>query len=239
MEPIGNKIKQAVLQSDKVVFFGGAGVSTDSGIPDFRGTGGLYSTGKGAEYLLSHTCLTEEPRLFWDFYRSAMIYPDARPNFTHRALATLEKRGNLRAVVTQNIDGLHQAAGSQTVYELHGTTTKCYCARCGKLYAPNDLPEKRGVPTCTRCGGTIRPDVVLYGEALPTDVFYKAEQAIADAEVLIVGGTSLTVHPAASLLYAYKGEHLIIVNNDPTPFDHYARAVVRGGLADFFTQILE
>ena len=230
-------IKETILNAKNAVFFGGAGVSTDSGIPDFRSSSGMYSTGKGAEYLLSHTCLMREPKLFWEFYRANMVYPNAKPNVTHRALAALERRGILSAVVTQNIDGLHQMAGSHRVYELHGTTAKCYCARCGKLYAPDALDEKNGIPTCARCEGVIRPDVVLYGEALPEKVFYDAERAIERADVLIVGGTSLTVHPAASLLYAYGGDHLIIINNDPTPFDRYARFVYRDGLADFFTKI--
>ena len=155
-----NRIREIVLSSNNVVFFGGAGVSTDSGIPDFRGSGGLYSTGGGAEYLLSRTCLLKEPNRFWQFYRSAMLYPDARPNSTHRALARLEEQGILSAVVTQNIDGLHQAAGSQRVFELHGTTTRCYCDRCGKFYDPLNLPESKGVPCCTVCCGIIRPDVV-------------------------------------------------------------------------------
>lgn len=233
------RIKETVLQAKNAVFFGGAGVSTDSGIPDFRGNSGLYKNGRGAEYLLSRTCLAAEPHLFWDFYRKSMVYSDARPNATHIALARLEEMGILSAVVTQNIDGLHGMAGSKTVYELHGTTSKCYCSRCGKLYPPHSLPEIRDIPTCTRCWGTIRPDVVLYGEALSEDIFYAAEDAIAKADVLIVGGTSLKVHPAASLLYAYEKKHLIIVNNTPTPFDRYAEFVYRGGLAQFFKEILD
>ncbi len=232
-------IKQIVHNAHHVVFFGGAGVSTDSGIPDFRGNGGLYTGKAGAEYLLSVTCLLQEPQLFFDFYRKSMVYPDARPNAAHLALAKLERQGKLKAVITQNIDGLHQLAGSRTVYELHGTTTRCYCARCGKLYSGNTAMQMGDIPRCTVCGGTVRPDVVLYGEGLDAAVFTAAQQAVCQADVLIVGGTSLTVQPAASLLADFNGQHMIIVNRTPTPYDDCAEYVIRDGLSEFFTALVD
>ncbi len=232
------QLKQILKEAQYAVFFGGAGVSTDSGIPDFRGNGGFYSANESNEYYLSNACLRNDPEAFFRFYREHMLYPDAQPNDTHFALARLEQEGKLQAVITQNIDGLHQAAGSQKVIELHGTTKRCYCGRCGKLY-PAEAVQWEGIPRCEKCGGIIRPDVTLYGESLDSGAFYNAEEEIANADVLIVGGTSLTVHPAASLVGQFQGEHLIIINRTPTPYDGMAEVVLRDGLSDVFRKLTE
>ena len=218
--------------AENVVFFGGAGVSTASGIPDFRSASGLYNSGDNKfglspENILDVDFLYGHPREFYEFYRSSMIYPGAGPNEAHYALQELEEMGKLKAIITQNIDGLHQQAGSQEVYELHGSVAKNYCIKCGKKYSLTHVMDTESVPKCERCGGMVRPDVVMYGEALPSGEWYKAEEAIANADVLIVGGTSLTVHPAASLVNLFEGEHLIIINLSPTPYDGLAEMVIR------------
>ena len=231
------KLKELLYASRHAVFFGGAGVSTDSGIPDFRGSSGIYTSGDTPEYLLSVECLYGEPKKFYDFYRGSMLYPDAKPNATHLALAELEKMGVLHAVVTQNIDGLHQAAGSENVFELHGTTARCYCDGCGKRF-PGDAVLHDPIPPCDRCGGVVRPDVVLYGEGLDQKTWIGALREIDRADLLIVGGTSLVVNPAASLVGAFHGAHLVIINYTPTPYDPDAELVIRCSLSDVFRALL-
>ncbi len=207
--------------SDAIVFFGGAGVSTESGVPDFRSKDGLYNVRDvrferyAPEYLLSHTCLMKDPAVFYEFYRQKMDARSARPNAAHRYLAELEQQGKLRAVVTQNIDGLHQSAGSRRVYEIHGSTKRNYCTTCGKRYPADfifDSPEP--IPHCD-CGGTVRCDVTLYEEQLPSEAVERSIQAIMAADMLIIGGTSLTVYPAASYVRYFHGAHLVIINKEP------------------------
>lgn len=210
-----------IQESRNIVFFGGAGVSTESGVPDFRSKDGLYNRPNVGfenytpEYLLSHSCLTERPEVFFEFYRQKMDTRNVAPNAAHLFLAELERRGKLKAVVTQNIDGLHQRAGSKTVYEIHGTTARNYCASCGKPY-PGDciFSSREPVPRCA-CGGVIRPDVTLYEEQLPEQTVRDALGAIATADMLIIGGTSLSVYPAASYVEYFRGEHLAVINRDP------------------------
>ncbi|MGM9636618.1 MAG: NAD-dependent protein deacylase [Eubacteriales bacterium] len=236
------EIKKILKNSANTVFFGGAGVSTDSGIPDFRGSNGLYMVSQEdqedePEYLLSHTCLVFQPEKFFRYYRDHMLYPNAKPNFTHYALAQMEREGRLKAVITQNIDGLHQLAGSQNVLELHGTTKRNYCSKCGKIFDADFIAGCRGIPRCS-CGGIVRPDVVLYEEGLNSEVLTKSANAIAGAEVLIVGGTSLTVHPAASLVEWFTGRHLILINLSETPYDGMAEYVIREPLSEVFRQLV-
>ncbi len=222
------ELKALLDESNYAVFFGGAGVSTASGIPDFRGSAGLYTNnGMGNEYYLSRRCLVKEPTLFYEFFLANMVYPNAKPNGAHIALAKLESEGIIKAIITQNIDGLHQAAGSKKVIELHGNTAVFYCERCGKIYETCNVVAGGSVPCCASCGGTVRPNVVLYGEALPADAFDEAERNIQKADLLIVGGTSLTVFPAASLVADYKGKRMVIINLSPTPYDEYADLVIR------------
>lgn len=234
-------LRQA-LRDGSIVFFGGAGVSTESGIPDFRSSTGLYTLGSGArrppEYMLSHDCLVSEPEEFFAFYRANMLYPAAQPNAAHRALARLEDEGRLTAVVTQNIDGLHQAAGSRTVWELHGSVHRNLCTGCGATYPLAFVLETTGVPRCPACGAVVRPDVVLYGEMLDDAVVDAAQRAVAAADVLVVGGTSLNVYPAAGLVRWYSGDRLVIVNKEPTPYDDAADLVVHGTLGDVLTAAL-
>jgi len=213
------------------VFFGGAGVSTASGIPDFRSAAGLYSAqqgnGRSPEYMLSHDCLVDEPEEFFAFYRANLVHPDAKPNRTHTGLAELEAAGHLAAVVTQNIDGLHQAAGSKTVYELHGSVERNHClGRAHHFYSLSEIPARPVVPICPQCGAIVRPDVVLYGEALDTATVEASIDAINRADVLIVGGTSLAVYPAAGLLQYYPGRRLALINLTRTPMDSQADLVI-------------
>lgn len=226
-------IKELLLNARNAVFFGGAGVSTASGIPDFRGNGGLYAgDGRSNEYYLSRTCLRREPEKFFDYFRKNMDFSKVQPNDAHYALANLEERGILRSVITQNIDGLHQRAGSKRVIELHGSAERFYCSRCGKIYSSDVLSASTDIPRCTECGAVIRPDVTLYGEALDAYSFADAETEIAKADLLIVGGTSLVVHPAASLVELFEGKHLIIINYSSTPYDGWAEYVIRDSIAD-------
>ncbi len=232
---------EMVLSSDNIVFFGGAGVSTESGIPDFRGSGGLYNdtTAKvPPEVILSHDYLYAHPREFYKYYRSNMLYPEAKPNACHSALASLEKMGKLKAVITQNIDGLHQKAGSKKVIELHGSSLRNYCTRCGKKYDLDYILSCEGVPKCQDCGGFVRPDVVMYGEGLDSHAIESAVRAVSECDMLIVGGTSLTVYPAAGFVNYYGGDKLVIINRDPTPFDSYARMVIRRPIAEVFSDII-
>jgi NAD-dependent deacetylase len=233
-------IKEILLQSKYAVFFGGAGVSTDSGIPDFRGNGGLYEEDEEANaYYLSKACLKENPEVFYEFFRKNMLFRDAVPNDTHRALVNLEKRGIIKAVLTQNVDGLHQAAGSQQVIELHGSAARYYCMRCGTMYDSQIIELQNNVPCCTQCGSVVRPDVTLYGEHLDGFNYAEAVNAVSKADVLLVGGSSLVVHPAASLLNLYRGEHLIIINYSPTPYDGLAEFVLRESLSEVFNYLAE
>ena len=221
-------LEAIIAESKNIVFFGGAGVSTESGIPDFRSVDGLYHQKYDypPETILSHTFWEQNPQEFYRFYRDKMIVRGAKPNAAHLRLAKLEREGKLRAVVTQNIDGLHQAAGSKTVYELHGSTLRNYCVRCGKFYDVDFIAESTGVPCCTACGGIIKPDVVLYEEGLDPDTLEGAVKAIAAADLLIVGGTSLAVYPAAGLLQYFRGRDLVVINKQPTPADRHASLVL-------------
>ena len=231
-------LKQWVNESRRIVFFGGAGVSTESGIPDFRSVDGLYN--QKFEYppetIISHSFYERRPEYFFRFYREKMLPLDFEPNITHKVLARWEQEGKLLAVVTQNIDGLHQKAGSRNVYELHGSVLRNYCVRCGKFYPAEYVRDAQGVPRC-ECGGIVKPDVVLYEESLDGDVIDGAVRAIAKADLLIVGGTSLTVYPAAGFLGYYRGDRLALINRDPTPFDRHAGLVIHDSLGKVFSQL--
>lgn len=223
--------------SPRTVFFGGAGVSTESGIPDFRSESGIFKAlekyGRSPETLLSHTYFELRPEVFYRYYRENLLVTDAEPNPAHRALAELERRGKLSAVITQNIDGLHQKAGSQRVLELHGSIWRNHCVKCGKSYGIEAIADTEGVPRC-ECGGMIRPDVVLYEEALPWDVFDEAEEEVRGASLMIVGGTSLAVYPAAGLLSVFRGKHLVLINKSETPYDSMADLVIRDPIGNVF-----
>ena len=220
-----NALSEALQGARRIVFFGGAGVSTESGIPDFRSTDGLYRQEYKypPETILSHTFFEQNPEEFFRFYRAKLI-PDksVQPNVAHRRLAELEREGKLRAVITQNIDGLHQAAGSKTVYELHGSTLRNYCTRCGAFYDVDYIANSTGVPRCEKCGGIVKPDVVLYEEGLDEEVLSGAVNAIRHADTLIIGGTSLVVYPAAGLIRYFRGDHLVVINMQPTGADAQA-----------------
>lgn len=234
------RVKEILLSSEHAVFFGGAGVSTDSGIPDFRGNGGLYdSEEESNEYYLSGECLMREPDKFFQFFRNNMVFQNAEPNDAHFAIARLEERGLIKAVITQNIDGLHQKAGSQRVIELHGTANRYYCTRCGKVYSDEVLSAQDYIPRCEVCSSLVRPDVTLYGESLDGFNYADAEEEISQADVLIVGGSSLVVNPAASLIDSFQGEHLIIINYSPTPYDGLAEHVIRDSISDVFNILAE
>ena len=234
------KVKEILLSSNHAVFFGGAGVSTDSGIPDFRGNGGLYdSEDESNEYYLSSECLENEPEKFFQFFRKNMVFDNAKPNDTHCALATLEKRGVIKAVITQNIDGLHQKAGSERVIELHGASNRSYCTKCGKVFGNSVITSNDDVPRCNQCGSLVRPDVTLYGEALDGFNFADARREILESGVLIVGGSSLVVNTAASLIRAFQGEHLVIINFMPTPYDVMAEYVIRDSTSNIFNILVE
>ncbi len=222
------KLEALIAKSSNIVFFGGAGVSTESGIPDFRSVDGLYHQKYDypPETILSHTFFERHTEEFYRFYRDKLIVKDAKPNAAHLRLARLEKQGKLKAVITQNIDGLHQAAGSEVVYELHGSTLRNYCTRCGKFYPVEFIAGSAGVPTCA-CGGLVKPDVVLYEEGLDEETIMGAVHAIQRADLLIVGGTSLAVYPAAGLLQYYRGRELVLLNKTPTPADSRATLIIR------------
>lgn len=232
------KLKRWIEESDHIVFFGGAGVSTESGIPDFRSVDGLYS--QKFEYppetIISHSFYERKPEYFFRFYREKMLPLGFEPNITHRVLAKWEEEGKLSAVVTQNIDGLHQKAGSKRVYELHGSVLRNYCVRCGKFYSAEFIRDYDGVPKCD-CGGTVKPDVVLYEESLDQDTIEKAVSAISKADLLIVAGTSLTVYPAAGLVNYYRGNRLVLINRDETPYDGYADLVFHESLGNIFSKL--
>ena len=228
------KLQNLIDESKYIVFFGGAGVSTESGIKDFRGKNGLYKENKynrPPEYMLSINCLLDEPDLFFKYYKENLNSLDIKPNVTHNYLAKLEEKGKLKAVVTQNIDGLHQRAGSKNVLEVHGTTYKNYCMKCNKSYPFDYIFKSKGIPKC-ECGGVIRPSVTLYGEMLPDD-FIEAERVIKESDLLIVAGSSLTVQPASSLVTLARNK-LVIINRSETPYDRYADLVIHKPLKDVF-----
>ena len=231
-------LRKWVEESSRIVFFGGAGVSTESGIPDFRSVDGLYNQQfeYPPEIIISHSFYERDPEYFFRFYREKMMPLGYEPNITHRVLARWEREGRLSAVVTQNIDGLHQKAGSQTVFELHGSVLRNYCVRCGKKYSAEFVRDAIGVPRCD-CGGIVRPDVVLYEEGLNDKTVNGAISAIMDADLLIVAGTSLTVYPAAGLINYYQGDRLVLINRDATPFDHRADLVFHKSLGDIFGEL--
>lgn len=226
------QLQQWIADSGSIVFFGGAGVSTESGIPDFRSVDGLYRQqyDEPPETILSHTYFQRRTADFYRFYRAKMLCLEAQPNAAHRKLAELEAAGKLKAVVTQNIDGLHQAAGSRTVYELHGSIHRNYCTQCHAFYGPDFIAGGEGVPLCPVCGGLVKPDVVLYEEGLDQETVKGAVEAIRRADVLIVGGTSLVVYPAAGLINYYGGNRLVLINRDPTPCDAQADLVIHDSI---------
>lgn len=231
-------LKQWVRESRRIVFFGGAGVSTESGIPDFRSVDGLYNQQYDypPEEILSASFFRRKPDVFFRFYRDKMLHLDAKPNAAHKKLAEWEREGKLDAIVTQNIDGLHQLAGSKRVFELHGSIWRNYCVKCGKRYSAKAVAEMQGVPRCA-CGGIIRPDVVLYEEALNNDVVRASLYAIGNADLLIIGGTSLNVYPAAGMIDAYRGNRLVLINKTPTPRDEQADLVIREPIGKVFSEL--
>ena len=231
-------LKSWIEEAKHIVFFGGAGVSTESGIPDFRSVDGLYN--QKFEYppetIISHSFYEKKPEYFFRFYREKMLPLGFSPNITHEVLARWEKEGKLLAVVTQNIDGLHQKAGSEKVYELHGSVLRNYCVRCRRFYPAEYIRDAKGIPTC-ECGGIVKPDVVLYEEQLNDRTVGKAIAAISKADLLIVGGTSLTVYPAAGFLGYYGGSRLVLINRDPTPYDRHAALCIHDSLGKVFSQL--
>ena len=231
------KLKQWISESSRIVFFGGAGVSTESGIPDFRSVDGLYNQkfDYPPETIISRSFYLLRPEYFFDFYREKMLPLGFEPNITHKVLARWEEEGKLSAVVTQNIDGLHQKAGSKKVYELHGSVLRNYCVRCRKFHSAEFIRDAVGVPRCD-CGGIVKPDVVLYEESLNSDTIEKSVDAIYDADLLIVAGTSLTVYPAAGLINYYRGNRLVLINRDATPCDNRANLVIHDTLGNVFSQ---
>lgn len=232
---MNSELKKIIQGSDNIVFFGGAGVSTESGIPDFRSVDGLYNQKYKypPETMLSHSFFISNTSEFFDFYRNKMLFLDAKPNMAHKRLAELEKQGKVKAVITQNIDGLHRLAGSKNVLELHGSVYRNYCMKCGKFYDVQTIVESSEVPRCS-CGGMIKPDVVLYGEALNQDVLEKSVKYIENADVLIVGGTSLVVYPAAGLINYYRGDKLVLVNKSSTMMDKRANLAINDNIGKVF-----
>lgn len=241
-----SRLNELIRKSKRIVFFGGAGVSTESGIPDFRSENGLYQArtryGHSPEEMLSHTFFMHDTETFYDYYKSTLLYPEVRPNKAHYALAKLEEQGKLKAVVTQNIDGLHQLAGSKKVFELHGSVLRNHCMRCHTFYCVEYIlkPEScrsdehpgSTVPRCVKCGGIIKPDVVLYEEPLDQEVIEGAVDAIANADMLIVGGTSLVVYPAAGLIDYFRGDNLVLINKSATPYDGRANLVIHDAIGE-------
>ena len=232
------KLKELIDGTDNIVFFGGAGVSTESGIPDFRSVDGLYHQqwDDPPETILSHTYYECYPEKFFAFYRAKLLCEGAKPNAAHLKLAEWEREGKLKAIITQNIDGLHQAAGSKNVLELHGSVHRNYCRKCGKLYDAHYIKESTGVPMCV-CGGQIKPDVVLYEEGLDSVTMQAAIHFISEAEILIIGGTSLAVYPAAGLIDFYRGNKLVLINKSATPMDGRADLVIQAPIGEVFSQI--
>lgn len=232
------RLREIIDNSDNIVFFGGAGVSTESNIPDFRSESGLYNAqqkyGRSPEEMLSHSFFVRYTETFFDYYKNNLIYTDAQPNKAHRALARLEETGKLKAVITQNIDGLHQKAGSRNVFELHGSVLRNYCMDCGEFYDLDYIMDETncegGIPKCKKCGGTVKPDVVLYEEALDDDCMMGAIRAIQQADTLIIGGTSLVVYPAAGLIRYFGGNKLVLINKQATPYDSKADLVINDSI---------
>ncbi|MBE5801577.1 MAG: NAD-dependent protein deacylase [Clostridiales bacterium] len=236
------RLQQYIREAEQIVFFGGAGVSTASGIPDFRSAHGIYAGphGKTYEDMLSHDYMLTHPEAFWDFYRNVMLYPDAKPNAAHTALAAMETTGKLSAVVTQNIDGLHQAAGSEKVLELHGSVHRNHCMKCKAAFSLADILPMDTVPRCPHCGGVIRPDVVLYGEPLDDSVTDAALAAIRTCDLLIVGGTSLVVYPAAGMIQYRRARcNLVLINRDETPYDRQAELVIHEDIGTVLTEAMK
>ena len=233
------QLREMIRSSHRIVFFGGAGVSTGSGIPDFRSERGLYAEDEGGlspEMILSRSFFFLQPEKFYDYYRKHLLYPDAKPNAAHRYLFELEKQDRLRGIVTQNIDGLHRRAGNIRVYELHGNVHENHCMECGSAYPMETVLQAQGIPRC-ECGGVIKPDVVLYGEPLEKYVCIGARREIANADMLIVAGTSLSVEPAASFTEDFRGKHLVVINQEKTPADRRAELVIREDVAEVFRQL--
>ena len=232
------RLREIIDNSDNIVFFGGAGVSTESNIPDFRSESGLYNAqqkyGRSPEEMLSHSFFVRYTDTFFDYYKNNLIYRDAQPNKAHRALARLEEEGKLKAVITQNIDGLHQKAGSRNVFELHGSVLRNYCMDCGEFYDLDYIMDETncegGIPKCKKCGGTVKPDVVLYEEALDDDCMMGAIRAIQQADTMIIGGTSLVVYPAAGLIRYFGGKKLVLINKQATPYDGQADLVINDSI---------
>lgn len=237
------KLQSMIKHSSNIVFFGGAGVSTESNIPDFRSEDGIYQTqmkyGYSPEYMLSHSFLMEHTEEFYDYYKNQLIYKDAKPNPAHLAIAQLERLGKLKAVITQNIDGLHQQAGSQEVLELHGSVHRNYCIKCKKTYSLQFIIDSKEVPKCSSCNGLVRPDVVLYNEMLNQGVLNKAVNYIHNADMLIVGGTSLAVYPAAGLIEYYSGDKLVLINKSSTPYDHRADLIIQDSIGEVFSEVIK
>lgn len=237
------KLTQIIKDSNNIVFFGGAGCSCESGIPDFRSSGGLFNEKLNVtftpEQLVSHSFYIKYPNEFFNFYKSKLIYPNAKPNGCHLALAKLEELDKLKAIVTQNIDGLHQIAGSKNVFELHGSVNRNYCVKCHEFYDVKFILEAKGVPTCTKCGGTVKPDVVLYEEGLDDSVIRGAVNAITKADTLIVGGTSLVVYPAAGLINYFKGKNLILINKSTTSADNKADLIINEDIGKVFNEVMK
>lgn len=233
------ELREIIETYDNIVFFGGAGVSTESGIPDFRSVDGLYNTQYDypPETILSHTFYRRNPKEFYRFYRNKMLFTDAKPNAAHLKLAEWERQGKLRAVITQNIDGLHQAAGSKVVLELHGSVLRNYCENCGQFYDINYILHTADVPMCGKCGGPVKPDVVLYEEGLNQKTLNDAVRYIREAQVLLIGGTSLAVYPAAGLIDYFTGEKLVVINKASTPRDSYADLLIQAPIGKVFSQL--
>ncbi len=234
------KLTQILRNSNNIVFFGGAGVSTESNIPDFRSANGLFNARLNMtlspEQLVSHTYFIRFPEEFFNFYKAKLIYPEAKPNGAHIALANLEKLGKLKAIITQNIDGLHQAAGSKNVFELHGSIHRNYCIKCNDSYDVDFILNSTGIPTCPKCSGTVRPDVVLYEEYLDESVLKEAIDAISKADTLIIGGTSLVVYPAANLINYFKGKNLVLINKSSTSADSTADLVINHSIGKVLSE---
>lgn len=237
------ELTQIIKESNNIVFFGGAGVSTESNIPDFRSATGLFNEKLNMtftpEQLVSHSFYVRYPEEFFNFYKAKLIYPEAKPNLGHIALAKLEKMGKLKAVVTQNIDGLHQAAGSKNVFELHGSVHRNYCTKCGQFYDANFVLKSKGAPICTNCGGQVKPDVVLYEEGLDNAVINGAVRAISQADTLIIGGTSLVVYPAAGLIDYFRGKNLVLINKSKTSADSKADLVINDSIGKVLDEAIK
>lgn len=232
------KLREMIAESDNIVFFGGAGVSTESGIPDFRSVDGLYNQKwkYPPETILSHSFFERDPEEYYRFHREKLVIDGVKPNRAHLRLAQLEQEGKLKAVITQNIDGLHQTAGSKNVLELHGSILRAYCSRCRRPYPAEQMNKGTGVPRCS-CGGVIRPDIVLYEEALDEDILRRSIAYIRNADILIIGGTSLNVYPAAGLINYYRGNKLVLINLSETPYDSYADLIIHEKIGEVFSRV--